>query len=87
MEALDLEPANAILDEQQDFVTSIRSKRDPRVTGEHGLRALEVVERILDAIAEHRWSQEAGGPVGPHALPRPAIARFNGDAGAVRRAG
>ena len=87
MEALPLEPVNAILDEQQDFVTSIRSKRDPRVTGEHGLRALEAADRILDAIADHRWSEDRGGPVGPHAIPRPAIARFNGEGSAVRKAG
>ena len=87
MESLELEPVNAILDELQDFVTSIRSKRDPRVTGEHGLRAVEAAERILDAIADHRWSEEMGGPVGPHALPRPALARVSGERPAVRKAG
>jgi predicted dehydrogenase len=87
MESLTLEPVNAILDEQQDFVTSIRSKRDPRVTGEHGLRAVETAERILDAIADHRWSDEFGGPAGPHAVPRPSIARVGGERSPVRKAG
>jgi predicted dehydrogenase len=41
---------NAILEEQRDFVRAIRQGGSPRVTGNDGLRAVEIAERILQAI-------------------------------------
>jgi hypothetical protein len=52
MEVLQLEKRNAILDEQYDFVISIRSAQNPQVTGQHGRDALAVAERITQQIAE-----------------------------------
>ena len=66
---------NAILDEQQDFVTSLRTGVDPRVTGESGAAAVEVAEKILEAIAAHRWDGTADGRIGPGAMPTPALQR------------
>jgi len=50
----DLQPdkRNAILDEQYDFVISIRSGQQPQVTGQHGRDALAAAERILQRIHE-----------------------------------
>ncbi len=43
---------NAILEEQRDFVRAIRQGVSPLVTGSDGLRAVEVAERILQAIQQ-----------------------------------
>jgi len=47
---------NAILQEQRDFATSIRTGGTPRVTGREACRAVEVAEQIQDRIAafQHR---------------------------------
>jgi predicted dehydrogenase len=66
-------PCDQITAELEDFVDSIRSGRPPRVSGEQGLRALRVAERVLEAIATHCWDGTADGRVGPHAVPRSAI--------------
>ena len=51
LEKIELEKRNAILDEQNDFVISIRSGESPQVTGEHGRQALEAAEQIIEQIA------------------------------------
>jgi predicted dehydrogenase len=58
--------SNAILEEQRDFVASIRQSRQPKVSGEDGLRALDAAERILASIAAHHWDGSSSGRVGPH---------------------
>ena len=63
---LEREPINALLEEQRDFVESIQTGRQPRVTGQHGRDALELAHRILSAIASHAWNGTADGPQGPH---------------------
>ncbi|HTN74028.1 MAG TPA: Gfo/Idh/MocA family oxidoreductase, partial [Pirellulaceae bacterium] len=50
--------ANAIADEQTDFLNAIREHRDPIVTGEQGRAALAVAYRVLDAIATHARAGE-----------------------------
>jgi predicted dehydrogenase len=50
LETLQLEKRNAILDEQHDFVISIRTGQCPQVTGQHGRDALAVAERISQQI-------------------------------------
>jgi predicted dehydrogenase len=47
--------ANALLEEQRDFVTAIRTGREPRVTGQIAREVIAVAERILASIAAHRW--------------------------------
>jgi predicted dehydrogenase len=47
-----LEPVNAIGAELEDFVRAIRTGAQPRVTGQAAWQAIEVAERILNAI-EH----------------------------------
>jgi len=64
-----LPPRNAIGEEQQDFIDSIRQGRAPRVTGQQGRQAVAVATSILEQIANHRWRGHVDGPVGPMALP------------------
>ena len=82
-EQLAVEASNAILEEQQDFITSIRSNSLPRVTGEQARDAIAVAERILAAIQSQALratmpdhAQTIALPTGR--LPSPA---------AIRRAG
>ncbi len=68
---------NALVEEQRDFVESIRTGRSPRVTGEQGSAVIAVAEQVLASIAEHQWDEEvAMPPVGPlrvFAAPEPRI--------------
>lgn len=48
---------NAILEEQGDFLSAIQEARPPIVTGQDGKRALEVAERVVQALHEHSWDQ------------------------------
>jgi predicted dehydrogenase len=59
------EAVDALGLELQDFVDSILSARQPRVTGEAGRDALAVAEQILLSIAHHAWE--------PTAVPYPRI--------------
>lgn len=64
-----IEPRNAILEEQHDFVESIQSGRWPLVSGIDGRNALHVAEQILAAISAHRWSGDrtrSDTPTVPH---------------------
>ena len=74
-ETIEAVQTNAIAEEQRDFVESIRSRRDPRVSGEQGRDALALAEQILRKIEEHLWDGNAGGRVGPRAMPTAAILR------------
>jgi predicted dehydrogenase len=44
---------DALADEIADFVEAVRTRRRPGVTGEEGLRALEVAERIVAAMPSY----------------------------------
>jgi predicted dehydrogenase len=67
--------SNALLDEQQQFLAAIRGQAQVSVTGRHGRQALDVAERILVAIASHRWEGDADGPTGPRHQSRNPILR------------
>jgi predicted dehydrogenase len=83
--------ANAIQEEQRDFVAAIREKRAPRVDGVAGRDAVAVAEMILDCIGEHAWDGTPSGRRGPFAMPAlPIIAGTTlpvADAQPRRRAG
>lgn len=53
-EEVEPEKRNAILDEQHDFVISIRAGQNPQVTGQHGRDALAVAERIVQQIIDQQ---------------------------------
>jgi predicted dehydrogenase len=67
LEEVQIEKRNAILDEQHDFVISIRTGQKPQVTGEHGRAALAVAEAILEQISEQqRTTRRVPTLQGPH---------------------
>lgn len=67
LEELQVERRNAILDEQHDFVISIRAGQTPQVTGEQARDALAVAQQILNQIAASRNLPHKHAPLrGPH---------------------
>jgi predicted dehydrogenase len=52
---------NALLEEQRDFVSAIRTGRQPRVTGRQAREVIAVAERILASIANHQWRVDSAG--------------------------
>lgn len=63
-----VQPVNAILEEQREFVRAIQTGQSVRVDGSAARDALAVAYRILHAIESHRWNGMAEGPVGPLAV-------------------
>lgn len=61
--------------ELTDFVTSVRTGSAPRVTGQAGLDAITVAERILLQVQTHAWEGSPTGPVGPRIAAAPQILR------------
>lgn len=72
-EQLTLDAVDALALELDDFITSIRAPREPRVTGEAGRDALAVAEQILARIQSHCWTASIDGPAGPLAIPRRSV--------------
>jgi predicted dehydrogenase len=58
--------------ELRHFVDCVKFGRRPRVSGEDGRDALELAERVLQAVREHQWEGRPDGPVGPEQCPRPS---------------
>jgi hypothetical protein len=83
-----VEPQNQIAAELADFSASIRTGRQPRVTGSQARDAVAVAERILTAIESHAWDGATSGRCGPHGLRPPKILRgphFQVDQAPARR--
>lgn len=72
-EVTQYDAVDALALELEDFFESIRTQRRPRVPGEDGREAVALAERILRKIQSHAWDERADGPVGPFAIPRPAV--------------
>ncbi|MDA0661067.1 MAG: Gfo/Idh/MocA family oxidoreductase [Planctomycetota bacterium] len=51
--------SNPIMNELEDFVRSIQLHRQPRVDGRRATAAIEVAERITDAISGLDWKQKS----------------------------
>lgn len=56
LEDVPVEPANAILEEQREFVRAVRQGTPVRVPGRQAAEALRAAERVLNSIARHRWT-------------------------------
>ena len=69
-EQLTLDAVDALALELDDFIASIRTPREPRVSGEAGRDALAVAEQILARIQSHCWDASTDGPAGPLGVPR-----------------
>ena len=68
------EAVDALALELDDFVASVVSARQPRVSGEAGRDALAVAEQILLSIANHAWAPEPAVPAAvlyPRVVPTP----------------
>jgi predicted dehydrogenase len=74
-ESLAVESVDPITCELTDFVSSIRTGRAPRVSGQAGLDAVTVAEQILLQVQMHSWEGSPTGPVGPRVAPPPEILR------------
>ena len=73
-ETLELQPRNAILDELHDFVISVQTGIAPTVDGVSGARAVDIAQRVLEAIDERAWYANArASEIGPHAQVRERI--------------
>ena len=55
---LPIERRNAIQDEHDDFLTSIRAGHPPQVTGEDGRYALSVAATIVEKLSQHTWTDD-----------------------------
>ncbi len=72
-EELEFEAVDALALELDDFIQSIATARQPRVSGQAGRDAVALAEQILAAIETHAWDGTSEGPVGPLAMPRQQI--------------
>ena len=77
VEELAVDARNAMDDELEDFIVSIRTGRAPRVPGSDGRRALAVAEQIVASIAAHAWDGRSDGPIGPLVTPAPSVLPLN----------
>jgi predicted dehydrogenase len=57
--------------ELEDFVQSVITGRQPRVTGQHGLDAMMVADWVLREVRSHAWNGRTDEPKGPSAVPKP----------------
>jgi predicted dehydrogenase len=57
LKRFEADAVNALLEEQRDFVASIREAREPRVSGRQGRDVVAVAERILAAIGSNDWNR------------------------------
>jgi len=55
----------AILNEQEDWIESIKSGTTPRVSIQQGAEAVTIADRVLDQINTHRWSDTELRMTGP----------------------
>ncbi|MFM8271102.1 MAG: Gfo/Idh/MocA family oxidoreductase [Gemmata sp.] len=58
--------------ELRHFIHCVRTGETPRVSGADGRGALDLAERVLEALRVHPWEGTPAGPHGPGGLPTPA---------------
>ena len=58
IEEIQVDPVNAILEEQIDWLMAIQSGSEPRISGVDGLRVIKMAEAVLEEIGDHRWIAE-----------------------------
>ncbi len=81
-----IEKSNAILTEQKDWITAIRTGATPLVSGEQGKEAVEIAQAVLDSLAAHRWSQSNTATTGPFGLLTNIGLPMHASANSTRRA-
>ncbi len=55
LQRLKLDEGNPLADELDAFLTCVRDRSRPLVSGEDGVAAVSLAHRILESIGEHRW--------------------------------
>ncbi|HJT31673.1 MAG TPA: Gfo/Idh/MocA family oxidoreductase [Pirellulales bacterium] len=75
LEALAVPSADPLTAELTEFVAAVRTGRAPQVSGQQGLDAVAVSERILEQVEMHAWDGTPTGPVGPRPAAAPQILR------------
>jgi hypothetical protein len=68
-ETLHIPPGNALADELQAFLRSVRGQAPQGATAEEACQAVAVAELVLASLHNHGWDGAAAGPVGPFAVP------------------
>jgi predicted dehydrogenase len=57
--------ADALTAELASFVDCVLNEQTPVVDGHAALTAMQAAERVLNAVAAHRWNGRGVGPIGP----------------------
>ena len=65
----DMKEIDQLTAELNHFLTCVRTRTQPKVTGEDGRNAVELACRIQEKINTHQWEGHAAGPIGPKQLP------------------
>jgi predicted dehydrogenase len=73
------ESGDQLTRELRHFIYCVQTGTMPRVSGEDGVRAIEVASRILDSVRSHHWDNRSEGPTGPHQMPAPLGRLFLSD--------
>lgn len=68
--------SNAILNEQQDWLSAIELGESPLVTIDQGKKAVEIAQSILDSMASHCWSEGRPSSSGPRGIVEPMVIPF-----------
>ena len=69
--------SDALTAELQHFIDCVQSGKAPQVGGREALRAMELAERVREAVAKHQWDGQAAGAVGPQPV-FPTLRRLAG---------
>jgi predicted dehydrogenase len=54
-EDLEIEDAEPVRAELENFQQAIRTRTAPEVTGEDGLAAVDIAAKIAASVAQHKW--------------------------------
>ncbi len=65
LERPEVSKADALTAELASFVDCVLNEQTPVVDGVAALAAMEAADRVLKAVAAHRWNGREVGPVGP----------------------
>jgi predicted dehydrogenase len=65
-------PLDQLTNELRHFVECVRTRQQPRVSGDEGRNAVALACRVLDSVRVHPWNGEANGPMGPNEWPMPS---------------
>jgi predicted dehydrogenase len=69
---LDFQGVDQLTAELRHFVDCVRSRQTPLVSGDDGLAALLLAERVQTSMGRHAWEGDLTGPCGPCDLPAPS---------------